>query len=76
MMIPWLPTIAQELWILVPRKYRLSATLAGSAYQMDLSGGPAGPLLPAFCGAGGGTDTDAEKVPAQSVPAASLAAEI
>src|SRR5437899_1600569 len=68
-MIPPLPVIAQALWILVPRKYRLSATLAGSAYHVSRAGVPAG------CGAAGaGMMQRRRKVPDHSRPAAFLAA--
>src|SRR5215831_16970470 len=75
--MPWLPTMAHELWILVPRKYRLSATLAGSAYHVSLAGGrrvPPRAAAPAAGGAAGGGMHRRRKVPAHSVPAAILAA--
>src|SRR5437016_1920158 len=69
MMMPSLPATAQALWIFVPRKYRLSATLAGSAYQVSFAGGagafPAGPF-------GGGMHRR-RNVPAHSRPAAFFA---
>jgi hypothetical protein len=43
--MPSLPTRAQALWILVPTKYKLSATLAGSAYHVSFAGGPGGVAL-------------------------------
>src|ERR1051326_8465941 len=68
-MIPPLPVIAQALWILVPRKYRLSATLAGSACHVSRAGGPED------CEAeGAGTMQRRRKVPDHSRPAAFLAA--
>src|SRR5215831_18383884 len=81
-MVPSLPTIAHALWILVPRKYRLSATLAGSAYHVSLAGGAGGvprapPRAEAEAGltaAGGGGMQRRRKVPDQSSPAAFLAA--
>src|SRR5581483_5533199 len=81
-MMPWLPTTAQALWILVPRKYRLSATLAGSACHVSLAGvgrGVARAAAPAAgapggCRPAGGGMQRRRKVPAHSVPAATLAA--
>src|SRR5437762_11107564 len=73
-MIPSLPTSAQALWILVPRKYRLSATLAGSAYHVALAGGPAGAAWAPGVAAGG-TMQRRRNVPGHSRPAAFLAAE-
>src|SRR5579871_6206134 len=80
-MIPPLPTRAQELWMRVPRKYRLSATLAGSAYHVSRAGvrrsaapAPAAPPAPRP-GPAGGTMQRRRKVPDQSRPAATLAAD-
>src|SRR5262245_48738348 len=77
--MPSLPTIAHALWIFVPRKYRLSATLAGSAYQVSLAGvrGPAAAGAAPRAGvvvAGGFGMQRRRKVPGQSIPAAVLAA--
>src|SRR6266571_5342871 len=41
-MIPSLVVKAQDEWILPPTKYRLSKTLAGSAYQVSRAGALAG----------------------------------
>src|SRR4030095_15770430 len=38
MMMPWLVVSAQEEWILVPTKYRLSKTLYGGVYHVARSG--------------------------------------
>jgi hypothetical protein len=78
-MMPSLPTMAHALWILVPRKYRLSATFAGFAYQVSRAGvaggAPPRPRPAAVAGAGGGGMHKRRNVPAQSVPAATLARE-
>src|SRR6186713_1892670 len=78
-MIPSLPAIAHEWWAFSPRKYRLSATLAGSTCHVSLGGGDVRPALapppprpPAV--AGGGMQRRV-KVPDQSVPAATFAEE-
>src|SRR5829696_2716486 len=77
-MMPSLPTRAHALWIFVPRKYKLSATFAGSAYHELRAGGAGAAAFAAGAPrprpeAGGGTMQRRRNVPAQSVPAARLA---
>src|SRR5262245_44235594 len=77
--MPSLPTTAHALCIFVPMKYRLSATLAGSAYHVFLAGtlGPAAAVAGCAAlagGAAGGGIHNRSNVPDQSTPAACLAA--
>src|SRR5262249_49699356 len=71
-MMPSLVVSAQDEWILVPTKYRLSNTLPGSVYQVARSGGgdgaTSGPA--AVCG----STHNRASVPVKSNCAAALAA--
>src|SRR3977135_4167680 len=70
--IPSLVVRAQAEWILVPTKYRLSNTFAGSVAQVARSG--AGPGATSAPGAVCGATHTRTRVPVKSKPAAAFAA--